>query len=129
MDQAGDGGGGAAGGEDIIDDEDVLARLDGIGVHFEAVGAIFEVVIDAADDVGQLFGFANRDESGAESMGHGRSKEIAAGFDADHDVDGFPAIVLLQGVDRLSESVLVFEQGGDVVELDSWLGKVGDLAD
>ncbi len=58
-----------------------------VGVDFELIRAVFEVVFDAADDVRQLLRFAHRNESGAERVRHGRSEEIAARLDADHDVD------------------------------------------
>jgi hypothetical protein len=129
FDELGGGGGGASGGQDVVDDKDILAGLNGVGVHFEGVGSVFQGVFDGMDGVGKLLWLANGDETSSEGMRHGGREEVAARFDADHDVDGGVAIVILERVDGLAEAGFVFEQGGDVVEIDAGLGPVLDLSD
>ena len=104
LDEPGDRRGGSAGGEDVVDDQDVLAGFDGVGVDLELIGSVFQLILDAPHDGREFLGLANRDETRAERVSHGGGEEVAAGFDADHDIDGSVAIVLLKRVDGLRES-------------------------
>ena len=42
MDEFDGGGDGSSGGEHVVDDEDFLAGIEGIGVDFDGVGSVFE---------------------------------------------------------------------------------------
>ena len=86
-DHAGGCGGGAPGGEQVVDDEDAVAGTHGVVVHFEGVGAVFEVVGDADAGGGEFLGFAHGDEAGAEGVGECGGEDEAAGFDADDGID------------------------------------------
>src|SRR5262249_29942117 len=88
FDQAGDCGGRSASGEHVVDDEDALARRDCILVDLKHVGTVLQRVFDSFALGGQLLFFAHRNESVAESVGDGGRDDEAAGFDAEHDVNG-----------------------------------------
>src|SRR5438045_1783846 len=62
------GGGGAAGGQQIVADDDAVASLHGVLVDFQSIGAVFEGIGDAGCFGGQLFGFADRYETRAETI-------------------------------------------------------------
>ena len=83
---------GSAGGEDVVDEEDALAFDDGVGMDFEGVGAIFEVVSFGDSFVGELAGFADETEARGEAAGDGGAEDEAAAFGADDHADIFAAV-------------------------------------
>ena len=91
---------GAAGGEDVVDDQDALAFDDGVGVHFQGVFAVFEIVGHCDFFVGELAGLADEDEAGAEAAGDGGAEDEAAAFGADDEVDILAAEGIGQQFDR-----------------------------
>ncbi len=129
FDELGDGVGGASGGKDIVNDDDVLAGEDGVGVHFEGVGTVFEDVFDADRFMGKLLGLADGDEAGVQGKGDGGGEEIAARFDADDDVDGGGAVMVAKSGNGFAEAGFIFEESGDVVEVDAGFREIGDFAD
>ena len=120
---------GAAGGEQVVDEDDALAGLDGVEMDFEGVGAVFEIIGDAGDGGGKLFGLADGDEAGIKAVSERGSKDEAAGFNAEDEIDLLLEVVGGEGVNELGEAGLVLEDGGDVVEEDAGLGKIRDGAD
>ena len=127
--QPGDGGSGPAGGQDIVDDQHILAGRDGVLVDLQYVGPIFERVFDALTLGRKLFLLANRDKAIAQGIGDGGSDDEAARFNAEDQVDWAGGVALSQAIDDPLEPGRVFQQGGDVVEIDAWLREVGDFAD
>src|SRR5262249_23050836 len=77
----------AAGGDESIDDEDALARLDGVLVDLDDVDAIFERVLLADGLPRQLALLADGDEPAPQAVGHGPAEDEAACLDAGHRVD------------------------------------------
>ena len=120
---------GAAGGEQVVDDQHALARLDGILVDLQAIGAIFQLVAHAHAFGGKLLRLAHGHESRAQGISQRRRENEAARFDAQHLIDGSVLIMRLQPVDHAAESVFVLQQRGDVVEENARFGKVGHFAD
>ena len=102
-----------------------MTGLDRIGVYLERIRAIFERVFDAADSVGQLLRLADRDKSSAERERDGRSEEITARFDADDDINRRFPVVILERIYRFAEALFIFQERGDVVEVDAGLWKSG----
>ena len=99
-------------------------------MHFKSVGAVFERVFDGDCFVREFFGRADGDEAGVKREGDGGGEEIAARFDADDDINGlFGEVVGAQGGNGFAKAGFVFEQRGDVVEVDAGFGKIGDFAD
>src|SRR5579875_3701375 len=119
----------AAGGEEVVDDDDALAAFYGIGVNFQRVRAVFEVVLNFGRGGGELLRLAHGDEAGVQAVSQRRAEDEAAGLDAENEIDVFADVVLGEGVDELREAVLVLEQRGDVVEQDAGFGEVRDGAD
>ncbi len=119
----------ASGGEEIVAEEDVLAGLDGVGVDFERIGGVFELVGDGYCFRGQFFRFANGDESGVETVGESRGENEAARFDSGDDVYFVAVVVLAEAVDERVETARVLQQSGEVVEKNAGLGVVGNFAD
>ena len=101
-----DGGGGSPGGKDVIDDEHILPRLNGVGVHFETIHPIFQCVIDATLLPGQLSGFSDGDKSGIQSQRNGRREKISARLNSGNKIDGLPGVLGFQRLDGFGRSVL-----------------------
>src|SRR5580693_5303925 len=116
--------GGAAGGEHIVDDQHMLTAPDGVDMHFQRVGSVFELVLDPLDRGGKFFGFADRYESGVQRVGDSGRENKSARFDAHHFVDSPPRKLRSQRVNQQVQSLRVLEQGGDVVKQDTGLGKI-----
>src|SRR5204862_1270742 len=78
---------GAAGGEEVVDDEDLLAGLDGVAVDLERVRAVLERVLDR-DRLGrQLAELPDRDQARIQLVGHRGAEDEAARLHPDDDVD------------------------------------------
>ena len=78
---------GAAGGDQIVHDDDGVAFLHRVGVDFDAVLAVFEIVILAQHAIGQLALLADRHEADAELMRHRAAENEPARLDARDLVD------------------------------------------
>jgi len=129
LDELSNGGGSTAGRQDVVHDQDRLAWLNAIGVHFERIGAILQGVLDGMNGVGKLFGFAHGDEASPKGQRHGRGEKVAARLNSNDDVDRVAGVLLLERLDGVPETGFVLEKGGDVVEIDAGFGPVFDLPD
>jgi hypothetical protein len=78
---------GASGGDEIVDDDDVLASLDGVLVDLDAVRAVFERVVLADDVPRQLALLSHGDEAYRELMRDGAAQDEPARLDARDLVD------------------------------------------
>ena len=107
----------------------MLAGLYGVGVDFERIGAVFELVGDGHCFRGQLFWFADGDESGVEAVGESRRENKATRFDSGDDVYFVTVVVLAETVDERVEAAWVLQQSGEVVEKNAGLGVIGNFAD
>lgn len=117
---------GAAGGEEVVDDEDALVLADGVGVNFEAVGAVFEFVADADGFAWELATFSDGDKASGEGLGDGGAEDEAAGFGTDDGGDSHSPVGVGHEFDGEGEGAGVGEHGGKVAELDAGFGEVGD---
>ena len=77
----------AAGGDQVVDDQDALARPDGVLVDLDDVDAVFQRVLLADGLPRQLALLADRDEAAAQPVGDGAAEDEAARLDAGHRVD------------------------------------------
>src|SRR5580698_1759410 len=116
LDELDGGCGGAAGCEQIVAKQDSLARLDRVFVKFKLVGAVFQLIGDRGSFAGKLFGFAHRNEAGAEAIGERGGKDEAAGFDAGDDVHFSAVVLIAELINQRMETGRILEQGGEVVE-------------
>src|SRR6266851_2666782 len=111
----------------IIDDQDLLAGLDGVQVHLELVGAVFELVSVTDRLPGQLSDLADRDEPGTELDRNRSGRDETAGFDRRHQVRRRVGPPLRHHVDDLAEELLSSQQGCDVSKHDAGLREVGNV--
>jgi len=107
----------------------VLAARYGVGVDFERIAAVFELVGDGHCFSGQLFGFADGDESGIEAVGQSRRENEAARFDSGDDIDFVTLVVLAEAVDERVKAARILQQGGEVVKKNAGFGVIGNFAD
>src|SRR5437764_1070847 len=122
-------GDGAAGREEVVDGAHPRARLDRVLVHLQCRGAVFEVVFDAHDVRRKLAELADGDEPDPELVGDRSGEDEPARFHPDDGVDGALADLREQSVDRRVERGAVLEEGGDVLEEDPRLWKIGNATD
>src|SRR5260370_5314699 len=121
------GGCGAARREYIIDDQHLLARLDGVRMHLELVGAVLELSGGADGFPGQLSGLANRDEPGVQLDRDRGARDETAGLGGRHEVGRRPGPSLRHHPDDLAEDLLPTHQLPDCAKHDSRLREVGDI--
>src|SRR5579859_1778255 len=119
---------GSAGGQEVVYDQYALAFDDGVGVHFEGVFAVLEVVGHGDAAVGELAGLADDDEAGGETAGDGGAEDESAAFGADDEVDVLAAEGVGEELDGEGEAGGVGEEGCDVAEEDAGLGEIGYVA-
>lgn len=117
--------------DDVVDNQDLLARLDGILLHLEEIGAVLLLVLGGDARAGQLALLAHRGETGAETEGQAGSEEEAAGVEADNNVGNLLAKGLLDleledGAEGLVDGG-VEEEGHDIDEVDALDGEVGEV--
>nr|ABZ09800.1 hypothetical protein ALOHA_HF4000APKG8K5ctg1g12 [uncultured marine microorganism HF4000_APKG8K5] len=123
------GGHGAPGGQKVVKDNDFLPGFDTVGLHLDGAGPVFEVIGIGNDLPGKLPLFAHHDETAAQFKRQRRGHEKATGFDPGQDIG---AVLPHRGrhpPHGYPPSVRMGEQGGNVVEQNSRLGKIGNRAD
>lgn len=117
--------------DDVVDNQHLLPRLHGIGLHLEEVGAILLHVLGRLAGAWQLAPLADRHKGRAQPQGKGGPKEKAAGIEANNNVglrgEGL-LDVQLERVDQGLKQGGVCEDGQDVLEQDAGGGEVGELA-
>src|SRR5690606_7702482 len=92
---------------------------------FQSVGAVFERILDAIRVRRQLAGFADDDETDSELIRDGRSEDEAPRLHSHHDVDPIVAEGIGHHAHRLAQGGPILKQRSDVLEADTWFGKVG----
>src|SRR5262245_29554882 len=102
--------------------------MHGVAVDLEQVGAVLELVLLALDLPGQLPGLPHRHEPGPVAVRDRRREHKAAGLDAEHLVDLPVGKGCRECVDRPGERLRVGQQRRDVLEHDTRLRMVGDIA-
>jgi hypothetical protein len=117
-------------GNDVVDDEDLLARLDSVGLHLEEVCAVLLHVLGRLAGTGQLALLADGHKGSAEAQGQRGAEEEAAGIEANNDVGLLGALgnVQLEGAQQRLVQRRIGEDGQDVLEQDAGGGEVGELA-
>ena len=119
----------AAGCQQIVQDYHPVAGREGIGLHLDRVGPVFESVFIGNRRARQLAALAQHDETDAElERERGRHQE-AAQFDSEQLVGCKRRDDSGEPVDRLAPGRGMGQQRGDVIEQDAWFGKIGYLAD
>ena len=121
--------GGAAGGDEIVDQDDALARLDRVGMHFHFIDAVFQRIGDPHRGMRQLAFLADRHEAGGNLMRHRAADDEASRLDAGDLVDLQSRPGLHQFIDRAAERARIGQQRGDVAKQDALLRVIRNGAD
>ena len=116
-------------GQQVVHQDNVLTRLDGVQVNFERVRPILQIVGDAGRRSRQLARLAHRNEAGVQTVGQRGTEDESTRLDSQHQIHILPDIVRSQRVNQLGKSLSVLEQGRDVVEQNPRLGKIRNGAD
>src|SRR5258706_6105804 len=122
-------GGGTAGRQDVVDQEDLLAMVNGVVVDLEGVGAVFEDVFVALLRPGELARLADGNEACAEALGDATAEDEAARFDGCHGRDALAQERLGQRAEGVVERFGVAEERRDVAKEDAGFWEVGNVAD
>src|ERR1700722_5660228 len=94
-------------------------------MDFERIRSVFQIVGPPRSRRGQLVRLANRYEAGIQTVGQGRPKDKSPRFDAQDQVHILEAdVVRRERIHQGRVTLLVLEQGGDVVKENTRLGKV-----
>lgn len=116
-------------GNDVINNNNLLARLDRIGLHLKGVLAVFLLVNGADGLTGDLTLLADGDESGTKLQSKGGAKEEASGIKTNDDVDLALANAELKTIDQQLEGLGVLEDGEDILKQNSLGREIGVLAE
>lgn len=120
---------GTAGSEDVVVEDNDIVGGNGIAVDFDSIFAILFVVGSAESVGGELTGFANGDEAGADFEGEYRAADEAARLDADDLSYAFIAIELSEVPTDDMQSAWVLKRRGKVFEKDAFLREILNVAD
>ena len=93
------------GGQQVVDHQDALIFFNAVDVHFQRIGAVFQVVFEGVRVVGQFARFTDRNESHIQFQRQGRGKNESARFSRCHDINLFVAIVVGQLTDRFRQRI------------------------
>ena len=118
----------AASGEEVIDDEDSIGRSEGIDVHVERVGAVFEVISKRLSFIRQLAGFSDGNERGIQGECQRCGEDESASLGSDDHSDATIAKLCGELIGHLLKGGWVRKQRRNVTKHDSRFGKVGDIA-
>ena len=128
VEEADRGGGGATCRKEIVDQQDFLSRVDGVPVDFHRGLSVFKGVAGLPGLPGELAFLPDGDESGLETVSDRSGENEPAGVDADDLVDGRIAGSFRKEADGGLKEFSVREDGCDVFEDDTRLGKIGNIA-
>lgn len=120
------------GSNNVVDNEDLLARLDSILLHLEQVLAVLLDIFSGGTGTGQLALLADGGEGDTETKGQAGAEEEATGIETDDDVglsrEGLGDLQL-EGGDEGGVGSRVGEEGHDVDEVDAGNREVGEAAE
>lgn len=116
----------------VINDEDLLAGLDGIGLHLEEILTILLLVALGLARTGELALLAHGDEAGTQTQRQAGSHQEATGLKADNDIGLLATVVgddvKFQGADQGLMQRGIGEDRQDILEQDSRRGEIRELA-
>ena len=76
----------------------------------------------------EVSALAAHNKSGVESVGQDAAHNESAALDSDHLGDAFIGVEAHQFLSHFFQASAVFEEGGDVFELDAGLGEIGNVS-
>lgn len=121
-------GNSASRGEEVVDNDHPSAGLEGVGVHFQRCGSVFQIVV-GRNRMGRKFAFFS-DENDASAQGVGKSApENKSSGVYGHDGVGFLGTEGVgHQVNKIPESAGVGANRGDVLENDAGFGEIRHVA-
>jgi len=126
--ERGSGGGRATRGQQVIADEHFLPGPHGILMDLESIRAVLELILNARGFPRQFPRFSHGNKTGAEPVRQRRSENKATRFHADHHVHGLAGVMRAKLVHNRAKAGSVLQQGRQVVEENSRLRVIRDLA-
>lgn len=109
--------------DNVVDDQDLLAGLDGVLLHLEVILTVLLLVGGRHARARELALLADRHEAGTETEGKRGTEEEATGIEADHDVGlagrGEVKNLELEGTEELLVNRGVLEEGQNVDKVDA----------
>src|SRR5581483_1854680 len=118
-----------AGSDQVVDDEDALARPDGVIVHLDDVDAVLQRVFLADGLPGQLAFLAQGHEAASQPIGDGAAQDEPARLDAGNGLNPGAGPGGRHLLDGGLEALRVAHERGYVAEHDPLLGIIRDGAD
>src|SRR5262249_9156924 len=105
------------------------AGLDGVSVNFERLGPVLEIKGLGHRAEGELSELAQRHETRADVLRQRRAEDESARLHRGDLVDAHAAVTPAEPADHFRKELAIAQDGRDVLEENSLLGKVGDFAD
>lgn len=118
---------GTARGQDVVHDQNLVAGAQSVQMHFQYVGAVFQLIRRGPRPVGKFPLFPDGDESRTQGGRYRAAENEAARFNGNDFIDGANAEGFNQLRDGLVEGLSVGQQGSDVFKDDPLFGKVGNI--
>ena len=118
----------ASRGQDVIDDEDLGTRLDGVLVHSQGVLAVFQIEGLGIDVTRQFARFAHWYEAHAQAQGHRSGEHEPPGFHTDDDIDP-RRCQINQSIDTGTISRRAAQERSDVLEDHTRMWEIGNIPD
>lgn len=118
--------------DNVINNDNLLARLDGVGLHLEKVLAVLLLVALSLTRTGQLALLANRDKASAKSQGQAGAEKEASSLQSNDNI-GLLVTVCFEDVqfEATEEGFVqgrIGEDRKDILEENARRGEVGELA-
>lgn len=116
----------------VINDEDLLAGLDGIGLHLEEILTVLLLVALGLTRTGELALLAHGNETSTQTKRQAGTHQEATGLEADNDIGLLATVVgddvKFQGADQGLMQRRIGEDRKDILEQDSGRGEIRELA-
>ncbi len=100
-----------------------------VGMEFQAIGAVFKIVIHAVHHPGKFAGFADWDEPRRERLCDRDPENESSAFGTDDEVDPLAPVRVGHQFHRERECPRIREQRREILVYHAWLGEIGDLFD
>ena len=114
-------------GQQVVHHENVFSLVNRINVHFQRIGTVFELVTVRVAFEGKFPRLPNRHKSNTQFERQRRGENEPARLGGDHRINLSTLIVIGKLVDGLPKSGRIIQQRGNVFEVDSRLGKIGNV--
>ena len=114
-------------GQQVIHDQHAFSHTNRIAVDGKGVQTVFEAVFDFKNVGGQFAGLPDWNEPGVQPIRQEPTENEPARFNTDDF--GYPLSQIVGGqlIGDRRQGAGVFEQRGDIVEENTWLGEIGYL--